>query len=640
MKESKISVIVAAYNTEKYIQKCMDSLINQTYKNIEIIVVDDASTDGTLKILESYKKKIKIIKNEENKGQAYARNRALEIATGEYIGFVDSDDYIDLNYYEEMMKQIKEEDSDLAICDIKMVYENENKTTISPGCEGKLSKINLINNGLAASPCNKLFKKELLKYSFEEGKINEDIAVVIPAMMESKKVSYAKNVYYYYIQRKGSTQNSRFSKKRFDIFYGVAQTLDRIKGCKDYEEIKDALIFNQLISLLLFVFPKIKDKKERKNVLKEYARYSKPYDYKENKYFKKFLEKARSHQKLYFRLILFFLKHQLVLIPNKMISTFQWYQSKIKKSVIPEITMEKIVEKAKKNQTYSNYGIAISAAIPNYNYETFLMERVYSVVSQKVKLEEILILDDCSKDNSIEMIEKIKKELTPYIKIRTIYNKENSGTAFKQWKKAIDNAKGDYIWIAEADDFCKEGLLKELVKPIQKNKNIYLSYCDTAFINQEGKIILPSIIPEIDIQKSGHWNQDFENNGLEEIKKYAYLNCTIANVSSVLIKKEDYEEILKIAGTYKQAGDWFFYLSLMKKGDIAFSSKTYNYYRMHGNNVTSMTKKEQHFNEIKRIHEYLDQELHFNEEQKEKIKERYEFLKKVWELKTGGEENE
>ena len=130
------------------------------------------------------------------------------------------------------------------------------------------------------------------------------------------------------------------------------------------------------------------------------------------------------------------------------------------------------------------------------------------------------------------------------------------------------------------------------------------------------------------------------NDGIEEIKDYAYLNCTIANVSSVLIKKENYEEILKEAGTYKQAGDWFFYISLMKKGDIAFSNKPYNYYRMHGNNVTSLTKKEQHLQEIKRIHQHLDQEFHLTQEQKEKIQKRYEFLERVWDLNNGGKKYE
>ena len=254
MMNKKISVIVAVYNTEKYIEKCLRSLLNQTYQNLEIIVVDDGSTDNSKEVLKKYSHndKIKLIYNKKNSGLSYSRNVGLENAMGDYIGYIDSDDYVDLDYYEKLMQAIIENKADIAICDMKIVDEETNTEVISKCCNSdKFNVYNVVNNGLAASACNKLFKKELIsKYKFADGKVNEDIAVVIPTIVEAKKISYA-NTYYYYVQRGGSIQNSGFSDKRFDIFYGVKTTLERIKVSKDYESLKDAIVFNQLVVLLL-----------------------------------------------------------------------------------------------------------------------------------------------------------------------------------------------------------------------------------------------------------------------------------------------------------------------------------------------------------------------------------------------------
>ena len=129
MNKPKLSVIIAVYNTEKYIVKCLDSLLNQTYKNIELVVINDCSTDNSLKILKKYFKKysnIILIDNKQNKGLSYSRNVGLKNASGEYIGYIDSDDYVDSDYYEKLMKAIIKEKSDVAIADMKIVYEDVN----------------------------------------------------------------------------------------------------------------------------------------------------------------------------------------------------------------------------------------------------------------------------------------------------------------------------------------------------------------------------------------------------------------------------------------------------------------------------------------------------------------------------------
>lgn len=634
----KISVIVPVYNTEKYLDKCLDSLLNQTYNNLEIIVVEDGSTDNSKEVLKKYadNKKIKIIYNKKNSGLSYSRNVGLENATGDYIGYIDSDDYVDLDYYEKLMHAIIDNKADIAICDMKVVDEETNTETVSRCCNSdEFTVYNVVDNGLAASACNKLFKKELIsKYKFAEGKVNEDIAVVIPTLVNAKKISYA-NTYYYYVQRGGSIQNSSFSDKRFDIFYGVKTTLERIKDNKDYESLKDAIVFNQLIVLLLYVIPKEKNWHRRKEILKKYNELVSEYKIRQNHIFWTFLQNCGKKHRIYYKMLFKLNCEGHYFLSNSLIGMYDLLSKVLKpKKVIPDnINLEDLILLAKKQKELPDEEIKISVVVPNYNYAKFMHQRIYSILRQNYKLYELIILDDNSKDNSRKVIDDICNSLKEYINIKSVYNTTNSGSAFKQWKKGMELATGDYVWIAEADDYCEAKLLRTLVNPIKKDKNVMISYSDTAFIDTFGNIILKSIKPEIDIQKSGHWDKSYINNGLNEIKNYSYLNCTIANVSSAIIKNGDYEEYLKMSGEFKQAGDWLFYVNLISNGDIAYSNKILNYYRVHGNNVSSTMNHQKHIDEINKIHKYYVETFDSTDKEIKMMKERIDFLKKAWKLK-------
>lgn len=639
MKNNKLSIIVPVYNTGKYLEKCINSLINQTYKNIEIVIVEDCSTDNSKTIIKKFenRKNIKIIYNKKNSGLSYSRNIGILKSTGEYVGFIDSDDYVDLDYYEKIMNKIQKEKADLAICDVKIVYENTNEVLISKGCENNdLSVVNIINNGLAASACNKVFKRSLIsQYQFSEGKVNEDIAVVIPAICNAKKITYIEECYYYYIQHNGSIQNSSFSEKRFDIVYGIDLTLSRIKNCKQYDEIEDALVFNQIITLFMYVLPKENNFIKRLKFIKKYVKLTKKYEPRKNHYFWNFLTQCGTKHRIYYKLMFKFAYSNLFLLTNLLISAYKiLIKLKQNNSVIKEnILIDDLVNLAKKQKKMQNNKIKISVVIPNYNYERFLFQRLYSILNQNYKLYEIIILDDKSSDNSVDLINSLEKKLNKYVNIKVLINETNSGSAFKQWQKGFEMAKGDYVWIAEADDYCDKHLISNLVKPILKNQNIIISYSDTAFINTKGNIILKTIKPEIDIQNTKHWNKNFVNNGINEIQKYCYLNNTIANVSSSIIKNGNYHEYLQKAGEYKQCGDWYLYVSLISNGDIAYIDKTLNYYRVHGTNVSSTMNREKHIKEITSLYELFTNNYSLNEEQKRKMKERIAFLKKAWKVK-------
>ena len=256
----KISVIVPVYNVENYVSKCLDSLFKQTYENLEIIIVDDCSTDKSKQVVSKLiegKDNVKFLTNKKNSGLSFTRNRALEVASGDYIGYIDSDDYVPYDYYEQLVTTALEKEASVVVCDIKSVFTSSGQVLRTSCGTLENKRIDFINNGLAASACNKLFKKEeISKYKFAEGKVNEDLAVILPIIIKADKVAYNDKTFYNYIQRDNSIQNQSFSLKRFDIFYGVAETLKRIEGVNNFEEYKEAIVFEQIIMLFIYVIPK------------------------------------------------------------------------------------------------------------------------------------------------------------------------------------------------------------------------------------------------------------------------------------------------------------------------------------------------------------------------------------------------
>lgn len=640
----KISVIVAVYNTEKYLDRCIESLLNQTYKNMELVIVEDCSTDSSRKLLKKYKenKNIKVFYNRENRGLSYSRNYGLKKSTGDFIGYIDSDDYVEPDYYEKLMSSIKDNKSDIAICDIKLVDEQTNKIQRCKCYANDFDVYSVVNNGFAASACNKLFKrKNIEKYPFAEGKVNEDIAVVIPTVIQAKKISYA-DTCYFYVQRGGSIQNSKFSDKRFDIFDGVKTTLERIKNEQDYEFYKNAIIYNQLILLLMFAIPKERNFIKRYKFLKKFNELSKDYKITKNNNYLEYLENSKRINQIYYKNLVSFNEKKMILLDNVWISfykTLRFLKHKKNKKLIPKIDIQCIEKAAKKQKKLAEQGIKISVVVPNYNYSNYLYQRVYSILNQNYKIHELIILDDASKDNSLFYIKQIEQKISESVNVKVVVNDINSGNAFSQWQKGINLATGDYVWVAEADDYAKKNFLNEVVSPLKKNNNIVISYADTGFIDSNGYITKNSLVDQIDILKTNHWNASYVNKGISEINCYSYLNCTIPNVSGTIIKKGNYDEIFESAKKFHQSGDWFTYLNILNLGDISFINKTLNYYRVHGNNISQTFDKKAHILEIQRIYKFVKEKYGIDDEQQIQMYNRIKFLCKVWSVKLNEKEN-
>lgn len=232
----KISVIVPAYNIEEYLPRCLESIINQTYQNLEIIIVDDGSKDNTSKICDEYAKKDNriIVIHQENKGLSGARNSALKIATGDYIGYVDGDDYIASSMYELMLASMEENDADLAMCGYEQVGEGAVKVEFS-GENYVFSReealdIYIQDNRtfhIYNSVWSKLFKRELVHgIEFPLGRNSEDIVYTGRALSGCRKCVFVdRPLYFYILDRSGSIMNvknadsmtlEKFAKRRFD----------------------------------------------------------------------------------------------------------------------------------------------------------------------------------------------------------------------------------------------------------------------------------------------------------------------------------------------------------------------------------------------------------------------------------------
>ena len=249
---------------------------------------------------------------------------------------------------------------------------------------------------------------------------------------------------------------------------------------------------------------------------------------------------------------------------------------------------------------------SISVIIPNYNYADYIIKRIDSVLFQTYPIYEIIILDDCSTDNSIEIIEnKIKQikenEDTKNISISFYKNEKNSGSPFEQWKKGFEVAKGDYIWIAEADDACKPNLLEKLIIPFENDDNMVISYCDSARIDENDNLIRENSEDLYDMCKTGEWRGGYSWSGKEEIIYHLSVTNTILNASSVLWKKGNYGSIFEQAKEYKVAGDWYVYYKILENGNISFCPESLNFFRKHSKSASTVVKARIEYNEICKI---------------------------------------
>lgn len=282
-----VSVIVPVYNVENYMRKCIDSILNQTYTNLEIILVDDGATDHSAAICDEYAQidhRIKVV-HKQNGGLASARNAGLTVATGEYIAYVDSDDWVELEFIETLLACCKDNNAQMSICRYsdrfdEMPYEHTEKsyTMVWTGKDAVRHRV-LDESKYCISTCawNKFYSAELIKgMQFPEGKYYEDIVYGIEAMLKSDQVAYTNvSLYYYRCNRQGSIMNEGFNKRVITDelpLMSERNALIRKYGLTDIADLVDRNYCIRVIEICrqLYNDRKIKSKDDLYNSCKSY----------------------------------------------------------------------------------------------------------------------------------------------------------------------------------------------------------------------------------------------------------------------------------------------------------------------------------------------------------------------------------
>ena len=218
------SVIVPVYNVEQYLDKCLASILGQTYKDFECIVVDDGSTDNSSAIIDKYVKQDQRFKvlHQKNMGPSAARNAGLAIAQGDYIAFVDSDDYISNEYLEKFALKIANTDADIVICGVIEVLTNSQKTVCFEAPSTEVIKQNILADIWPSYPWNKCYKKYLFEnIRFSVGKIFEDVLTIPELCLSGEKIVCIPDKLYYYNRQNVNSITAKINvKKLYDLFLG------------------------------------------------------------------------------------------------------------------------------------------------------------------------------------------------------------------------------------------------------------------------------------------------------------------------------------------------------------------------------------------------------------------------------------
>ena len=401
----KLSIIVPVYNTEIYLKECLDSIINQTFKDIEIIIINDCSPDNSESIILEYQQKdprIKYIKHEKNLGLGGARNTGITNAAGKWIAFVDSDDYIDLNTYKTMLSLMGTHQANLGVFSVINFDDITKEETYDPFFDCDIDALTTTDHqnfdkSKNVTACTKIFRRSDIinnNLTFPEHLKHEDeefwfkyVAMVEPSVIGSNKKCY------HYRQRANSIMGQReVSRKDIpQIYLNIYSFLQQNKK----EELYRQCFLEALVQHLYYYY------KEVKSIYRE-----------------------------------IFQEQTLQLLQNIKITKEELGQ-------YPSLNLFYV------DNSISPNNIKISIVIPVYNAELYLKECVDSIINQTFKNIEIIIVDDCSPDNSEAIIlEYMSKD--PRIKY---IKHEHNRSVLQARNTGITNATGDYIWCMDPDDY-------------------------------------------------------------------------------------------------------------------------------------------------------------------------------------------
>jgi glycosyltransferase involved in cell wall biosynthesis len=248
----------------------------------------------------------------------------------------------------------------------------------------------------------------------------------------------------------------------------------------------------------------------------------------------------------------------------------------------------------------------VSAIIPNFNYAHFLPERFRSVAQQSYPLREIIILDDCSADDSPAVIKSLAAR--SHIPTRVILGESNSGSVFAQWLKGAEAAQGEFIWIAEADDLCHHDFLKVAMAGFT-GPDIVMSYTQSKQMAEDGHILDENYLTYVSGIDARKWQNDYTASGAAEIAQGFSVKNSVPNVSGVVFRREALVRALRAhmdhIRSFRVAGDWAAYVHILEQGGIAYNARALNYHRRHSQSVTISKFTEAEYDEIQRMQTFV-----------------------------------
>ena len=229
----------------------------------------------------------------------------------------------------------------------------------------------------------------------------------------------------------------------------------------------------------------------------------------------------------------------------------------------------------------------VSIVIPNYNHSKYLGERIESILAQTYLDFEIIILDDCSTDNSLLVLNNYMDH--PKVS-HFVLNNENSGSVFYQWDKGIRLAQGEYIWIAESDDVASPFFLENLMDEMDKDKSLGLSFCQSNKINSFGEVYGDWINHTVEFGDN-IFLKSFKMGGCEFIDRFLVEQNSIPNASGVIFRKDAYLKVDRVNKGFKTIGDWNLWIKILSQSNVYFSCEKFNYFRMHDLSCVAISKK-------------------------------------------------
>ncbi len=271
----ELSIIIPVYKTEKYLSKCLDSVLKAIDNRMEVLIINDGSPDHSEEIILRYIEENPNVfqyYKKQNGGLSDVKNYGLTKAKGDFVIFLDSDDYIEPGIYRDMLSKAHQENSDVVVCDIFMDYEDgtPQKRVFCSSGESSSLYCQILDTWVMPASWNKLIRRNLYDgLEFPVGMNNEDVCVTPVILSRARKITIIRTPYYHYFQRNGSIQNGRFNESRFVILDAVKLALERIGTESAYNQqlLKDTLFYHQILAIAMYPIREIDNIYERERLL-------------------------------------------------------------------------------------------------------------------------------------------------------------------------------------------------------------------------------------------------------------------------------------------------------------------------------------------------------------------------------------